>query len=66
MCPILVLARKTLEKILIAGGSENGGITVTVVEITGDRVRLGIEASRDIEIHRQEVWVKIQKEGKAA
>jgi carbon storage regulator len=34
-----------------------------VVAIVGDRVRLGIEAPLDVPVHREEVWVAIQKEG---
>lgn len=63
---MLVLARKVLEKILIAGGFENGGVTITVLEVNGDRVKLGLQAGKDISIHREEVWVRILKEGKAA
>ena len=48
---MLVLSRKGNESIVI-----NDNITVTVVEIRGDKVRLGIEAPRDIPVHRQEVF----------
>lgn len=61
---VLCLSRKLNERIVIAGGSENGGVTITVIEINGDRVRLGIEAPRSVEVHRQEVWVRIQQEGR--
>lgn len=47
---MLVLSRKKDESIAI--GHE---IKVTVVDIRGDKVRLGIEAPRDIPVHRQEV-----------
>jgi carbon storage regulator len=63
---MLCLSRKVNEKVLIAGGAENGGITITVIETSGERCKLGIDAPRSVEIHRQEVWVKIQREGKAA
>lgn len=63
---MLILSRKLNERILIAGGSENGGVTITVVEISGDRVRLGIDADKAISVHRQEVWLKIKEEGRAA
>ena len=52
---MLVLTRKKGEKIVIG---EN--ITITVVEIRGDKVRLGIEAPKDVGVHREEIWVKIQ------
>jgi len=48
---MLVLSRKKNESIVIADT-----ITVTVVEIRGDKVRLGIVAPRDVPVHRQEVF----------
>ena len=51
---MLVLARKTNEKIRI---SDN--ITIEVVEIARDKVRLGITAPKEISIHRQEVYDQI-------
>ena len=51
---MLVLTRKKNESIVIADV-----IKVTVVEIRGDKVRLGIEAPRDIDVHRQEVYEQI-------
>lgn len=47
---MLVLSRKIGETICISGN-----ITVTVVDIRGDKVRLGINAPKDITVHRQEV-----------
>lgn len=47
---MLVLSRKKNESIII-----DDCITITVVEIRGDKVRLGIEAPREMPIHRQEV-----------
>jgi carbon storage regulator len=52
---MLVLSRKKNESIII-----NDDITVTVVEIRGDKVRLGIDAPKDVSVHRQEVWEAIQ------
>jgi carbon storage regulator len=48
---MLVLSRKKNESIVI-----NSDITVTVVEIRGDKVRLGIAAPKEIPVHRQEVY----------
>jgi len=58
---MLVLSRKLNERIVI-----NDNIVVTVVEIRGDRVRLGIEAPRDVPVHRREVWEKIASQARAA
>jgi carbon storage regulator len=51
---MLVLSRKKNESIVI-----NNDITVTVVEIRGDKVRLGIVAPKEVPVHRQEVWEAI-------
>ncbi|MDR1269050.1 MAG: carbon storage regulator CsrA [Planctomycetaceae bacterium] len=48
---MLVLSRKIDESIVI-----NDNITIVVIEIRGDKVRLGIEAPKDIIIHRKEVY----------
>jgi len=48
---MLVLSRKKNESIVI-----NNDITVTVVEIRGDKVRLGIVAPKQVPVHRQEVF----------
>ena len=54
---MLVLSRKRNEQIVIA---EN--IVITVVEIRGDKVRLGIEAPKSVPVHRKEVHEAIQRE----
>ena len=58
---MLVLSRKRDEKIIIG---EN--IVVTVVEIRGDKVRLGIEAPSEVPVHRHEVWEAIQRTSQKA
>src|ERR1700751_4314975 len=58
---MLVLSRKKNESIII-----NDHITVTVVEIRGDKVRLGIDAPREVSVHRREVYEAIQRENKKA
>jgi carbon storage regulator len=52
---MLVLSRKKNESIII-----NDNITVTIIEIRGDKVRLGIEAPKDVTVHRREVYEAIQ------
>ena len=54
---MLVLSRKKNESIVI-----NNDIVITVVEIRGDKVRLGIVAPKDVPVHRQEVYEAIQRE----
>lgn len=58
---MLVLSRKKNESIII---DEN--IVITVVEIRGDKVRLGIQAPREVPIHRSEVHAAIQSEQASA
>jgi carbon storage regulator len=56
---MLVLSRKTDEKIVVGDD-----IFVTVIEIRGDKVRLGIQAPSDVAVHRQEVYDAIQRDKK--
>lgn len=56
---MLVLSRKKNESIII-----NDHITVTVVEIRGDKVRLGIDAPKDVSVHRREVYEAIQNQAR--
>lgn len=58
---MLVLSRKKNESIVI-----NNDITVTVVEIRGDKVRLGIVAPKEVPVHRQEVYDAIHGKEAAA
>lgn len=52
---MLVLSRKKNEGIVI-----DDNIVITVVEVRGDKVRLGISAPRDVPVHRSEVQAAIQ------
>lgn len=54
---MLVLSRKRDESIIIGDN-----IIVTIVEIRGDKVRLGVTAPREVSVHRKEVWEAIQRE----
>jgi carbon storage regulator len=51
---MLVLSRKKNETIVI-----NGNITITVVQIRGDKVRIGIEAPEEMSVHREEIQQQI-------
>lgn len=54
---MLVLSRHRDESIIIGDN-----IVITVVDVRGDKVRLGIDAPTDIPVHRQEVYEAIQRE----
>ena len=53
---MLVLSRKKDESIVI-----NNDITIVVVEIRGDKVRLGVEAPKEVPVHRREVFEAISR-----
>ena len=56
---MLVLSRKKNESIVI-----NDNIVVTIVDVRGDKVRLGFDAPREVKIHRREIYDAIrQSEG---
>ena len=52
---MLVLSRKKDERIVI-----RDNIVITVIDIRGDKVRLGIEAPKEVAVHRREVYDKIK------
>jgi carbon storage regulator len=58
---MLVLSRKKNESIVI-----NDDITIVVVEIRGDKVRLGVEAPKEVPVHRREVFEAIRRNEAAA
>jgi len=58
---MLVLSRHRDESIMIGDD-----VVVTIVDIRGDKVRLGINAPQDIPVHRQEVYDAIQRENQKA
>ena len=58
---MLVLSRQRDETIMIGDDIE-----ITVVDIRGDKVRLGIDAPQSIPVHRQEVYEAIQRENRKA
>jgi carbon storage regulator len=58
---MLVLSRHRDESIMIGDD-----VVVTIVDIRGDKVRLGIDAPSDIPVHRQEVYDAIQRENREA
>jgi carbon storage regulator len=54
---MLVLSRHRDESIII-----NGNIKVTIVDIRGDKCRVGISAPKEIPVHREEIQVEIDRE----
>ena len=58
---MLVLTRKKDQTIII-----NDNIEITMLDIQGDQVRIGINAPRSVAIHRKEVFLEIQEENKKA
>lgn len=58
---MLVLSRKKNESIVI-----DNDITIVVVEIRGDKVRLGVEAPKEVPVHRREVYDAIRRNELAA
>lgn len=58
---MLVLSRKKNESIVI-----DNDITIVVVEIRGDKVRLGVEAPKEVPVHRREVFDAIRRNELAA
>jgi carbon storage regulator len=57
---MLVLSRTRNESIVI-----NDDIIVTVIDVRGDKVRLGVEAPKEVPVHRREVFDKIHQEALA-
>ena len=58
---MLVLSRQRDESIIIGDN-----IVITIVDIRGDKVRLGIEAPTEVPVHRREVYEAIQRENQRA
>lgn len=58
---MLALTRKKGESLVV-----NNNIEITVLEIRGDQIKIGISAPKDVPIYRKEVYLQIQKENEAA
>lgn len=58
---MLALTRKKGEALVI-----NNNIEITVMEIRGDQIKIGISAPKDVPIYRKEVYLQIQQENEAA
>jgi len=58
---MLILSRKVSEKIMIGDD-----ITISILEVRGDQVRIGVDAPRNVKVFRREVYDAIIAENKAA
>ncbi len=58
---MLALTRKKGESLII-----NNNIEITVLEIRGDQIKIGISAPKDVPIYRKEIYLQIQEENKAS
>ena len=55
---MLVLTRSVGERLIIGDGE----ITLTILDVRGNQVRIGIDAPKDIAVHREEIYLRIQAE----
>ncbi len=58
---MLALTRKKGESIIV-----NNDIEISILELRGDQVKIGITAPKEVPIYRKEVYIQIQKENEAA
>lgn len=58
MAPMLVLTRSVNERLII----NNGEITLSVLDIRGNQVRIGIDAPKNVTVHREEIYLRIKAE----
>ena len=58
---MLALSRKKGEAIIV-----NNNVEITILEVRGDQVKIGISAPKDVPIYRKEVYLQIQEENKAS
>jgi carbon storage regulator len=58
---MLVITRKTGERICLGDD-----VTITVLDVAGSSVRIGIEAPSELRVYRYEIWLAVQEENRAA
>ncbi len=63
---MLILTRKAQQSVIVGGSADfERVLKVTVIGISGSRVRLGFEVARDVPVHRCEVWERINGPGES-
>jgi carbon storage regulator len=58
---VLILTRRVGENVIIGDD-----IVISVIEVRGDAVRIGINAPKDVAVHREEVWLQLQQANRSA
>ena len=58
---MLILTRRVGENVIVGDD-----IVISVIEVRGDAVRIGIQAPRSVSVHREEVYIELQKANQAA
>jgi len=58
---MLVLTRSVGERLIIGDGE----ITLTILDVRGNQVRLGVDAPKSVAVHREEIFLRIKSEAKA-
>jgi len=58
---VLILTRRVGENVIVGDD-----IVISVIEVRGDAVRIGIQAPRSVTVHREEVWLELQKANEQA
>ena len=58
---MLIVTRRAGQKIVVGDG-----ITIEVVEVAGNTVRLGVDAPRSVPVYREEIWAAVKEENQAA
>jgi carbon storage regulator len=58
---VLIITRRPRQKVMLGDD-----ITIHVMEVSGNSVRLGIEAPRSVPVYREEIWAAVKQENQAA
>jgi carbon storage regulator len=55
-CAVLILTRRVGENVIVGDD-----IVISIIEVRGDAVRVGIQAPKSLSVHREEVWLELRK-----